>query len=381
LPQAGNLRATYSALRPASIPTQAFDISRPARITSLGRADDPAPYTVDLRAPRHVSDRIGQKHFDNHGFFFSPGRIIANQPPNALPLGSESGRFSFDNRPLALADGASGIALQLMDGLDGAPLTRAKLAGHELEFCGMPRGFTIRIRGSSITDPGFRPQLTVRAADLSDFGNPLTPTGGAMTLAPTEVAVDPQLGRFILDLAGIDAKAEEVRVDYLLASAVRIEDAAPFALAPAAPEAFAFAADGAALILRDAFDGTPIAVALRLGRALGDYHGGARGWRILRNGADLSATSSAELRSLEDVTVPTPPGLVAIDPERGRFKLPAGLLAPGDVIRVSFAAEDVSAQAERFAGFARQIPGGLPAGVVPVVKDTRTSPKNPATLS
>jgi hypothetical protein len=268
-----------------------------------------------------------------------------------------------------------------MDGFDGAPLTRAKLAGRELEFCGMPRGFTIRIRGASVTDPAFRPQLTVRAADLSDFGNPLSPEGSAMTLAPTDLAVDPQLGRFILDLAGIDAKAEEVRVDYLLASAVRIEEATPFALAPAAPEAFAFAGDGTVVSLRDAFDGTPIPVALRLGRALADYHGSARGWRILRNGADVSATLSAELRSLDDVTAPAPPGLVAIDPERGRFKLPAGLLAPGDVIRVSFAAEDVSAQAERFASFARQVPRGLPAGVVPVVIDTRTGPTNPATLS
>jgi hypothetical protein len=41
----------------------------------------------------------------------------------------------------------------------------------------------------------------------------------------------------------------------------------------------------------------------------------------------------------------------------------------------------VSAQAEGFAGFARQIARGLPAGVVPVVIDTRTGPKNPATLS
>ena len=87
LPQAGNLRVTYSALRPGSIPSQAFDISRPARMSCLGRADDPAPYTADLRAPRRVSDRIGQKHFDNHGFFFSPGRIVANQRPNALPPG------------------------------------------------------------------------------------------------------------------------------------------------------------------------------------------------------------------------------------------------------------------------------------------------------
>ena len=381
LPQAGNLRVTYSALRPGSIPSQAFDISRPARMSCLGRADDPAPYTADLRAPRRVSDRIGQKHFDNHGFFFSPGRIVANQRPNALPPGSESGRFSFDNRPLTLADSQTGVVLQLMDGFDGAPLTRAKLAGRELEFCTTPPGFTIRIRGLSITDPAFRPQLTVRAGDLSDFSNPTSPGGGAMTLAPTDVAVDPQLGRFILDLAAIDAKAEEVRVDYLLASAVRIEDAAPFAFGLTAPEAFAFAGDGTVLTLRDGFDGTPVAVALRLGRTLAAYHGSARGWRILHNGLDLSATLPAELRALDDVTMPVAPGLIAIDPERGRFKLPSGLLAPGDVILVSFAAEDVSAQAERFASFAQQIPRGLPAGVVPVIIDTRSTPKNPATLS
>jgi phage tail-like protein len=381
LPQAGNLRVTYSALHPASIPTQAFDISRPARMTRLGRADDPAPYTADLRAPRHVSDRIGQKHYDNHGFFFSPGRIVTNQRPNTLPPDSESERFSFDNRPLTVADSRTGVTLQLMDGFDGAPLTRAKLAGEELEFCSTPRGFTIRIRGLSITDPAFRPQLTVRAADLSDFSNPTIPGGGAMTLAPTDVAIDPQLGRFILDLAAIDAKAEEVRVDYLLASAVRIEDAAPFAFGLIAPEAFAFAGDGTVSTLRDAFDGTPVAVALRLGRTMAAYHGSARGWRILHNDIDLSATLLAELRSLDNVTTPVAPGLIAIDLERGRFKLPPGLLAPGDVIRVSFAAEDVSAQAERFASFAQQIPRGLPAGVVPVIIDTRSRPKNPLTLS
>jgi hypothetical protein len=202
-----------------------------------------------------------------------------------------------------------------------------------------------------------------------------------MTLAPTEVAIDPQLGRFVLDLAASDAKAEDVRVDYLLAPAVRIDEAAPFAFGPVAPEAFAFAGDGAVLPLRDAFDGTPILVAVRLGKALADYHGTERGWRILQGGTDLSATLPAELRSLDDVTVPVPPGRIAIDPERGRLKLPAGLLAPGDVIRVSFAAEDASAQAERFASFAQQIPRGLPAGVVPVIIDTRSSPKNPLTLS
>ena len=188
-------------------------------MTRLGRADDPAPYTVDLRAPRRVSDRLGQKHFDKHGFFFSPGRIVANQPPNALPPGSESGRFSFDNRPLTLAESEVGVALQLMDGLDGGPLTRAKLAGGELEFCGRPRGFTIRIRGASVSDPAFRPQLTIRTADLSDLLQPRHPGGAPMTLAPTDLAVDPQLGRFILDLAALAAKAEDIRVDYLLAPA------------------------------------------------------------------------------------------------------------------------------------------------------------------
>jgi phage tail-like protein len=381
LPEAGNLRVTYSALTPASIPSQAFDLSRPLRMARLGRADDPAPYTVDLRAPRRVSDRLGQKHFDNHGFFFSPGRIVANQPPNALPPGTDSGRFSFDNRPLTLAESEAGVALQLMDGLDGAPLTRAKLAGRELEFCGRPRGFAIRIRGSSASDPAFRPQLRVRAADLSDLLQPRHPGGAPMTLAPTDLAVDPQLGRFILDLAAVATKAEDVRVDYLLAPAARIEDAAPFAFAPAAPEAFAFAVDGGILPLRDAFDGTPIAVALRLGGAIASYHGTARGWRILRNGVDLGATLPAELRSLDDVAVPVTPGRIVVDPERGRFKLPAGLLAPGDVVRVSFAAEDVNGQAARFASFAQQVPRGLPAGVVPVVIDSRATPQNPATLS
>ena len=224
LPVTGNLRVTYSELVPASIRSQAFQIGDPGRMSQLGRPDDPAPYSLDLRAPRRASERIGQKHFDNLGLFFMPGRVIANRCPNVLPPQSESGRFSFDNRPIALVD-TQGIALQLLDAYTGAPITRRLLAGREADFCGTVRGFTIRIRGTSITDPAFAPAVRVRAANLTDFGAPTDANGAPLVLAPTDIAVDPQLGRFRLDLAALDARAEDVRVDYLLGPATRVHRA------------------------------------------------------------------------------------------------------------------------------------------------------------
>src|SRR4030095_8308046 len=140
----GNLRVTYSELVPSSTRSQAFHIGDPGRMAQLGRPDDPAPYSLDLRAPRRASERIGQKHFDNLGVFFMPGRVIANRRPNVLPPHSESGRFSFDNRPIAVGD-VQGIALQLFDAYTGAPITRRVLAGHEADFCGTGRGFPIRL--------------------------------------------------------------------------------------------------------------------------------------------------------------------------------------------------------------------------------------------
>ncbi len=378
LPLAGNLRVTYSELVPASIRTQAFHIGDPSCMPRLGRPDDLAPYSLDLRSPRYVTEKIGQKHFDNHGLFFTPGHVIANQRPNVLPPQSESGNFSFDNRPLAVAD-TQGVQLQLLDAYDGSPITRRKLENHEGEFCGTPRGFTIRIKGMSVTDPAFQPKVRVLAADLRDFGAPRNAAGAALALAATDIAVDPQLGRFRLDLAALGAKAEEVRVDYLLGPLNRAQDATPEPLAPAA---FAVSSGGGITPLRDRFDGTPVSVAIRLGRGLEEYHGNARGWSIYRNGTDVSATLPGELRDLADAAAaPVTPGRIAIDPDRGRFKFPAGFLTSGDHIMVDYSFEDPVERDRVYQSVAQRLPRALPAGIVPVIVDTRRIPVDPAMVN
>ncbi len=373
----GNLRATYAALVPASIRTQAVNLTDPKPLTRLGRVDDSAPYSIDLRAPRSVTDNVGQKHFDNHGFFITPGRPIQNQRANVLPPATESGNFSFDDRPLALAD-AQGITLQLLDSWDGVPITRGRLEGHELEFCGTARGFTIRDAGISITGPDFPVPVRVRAADLSNFSSPKTATGAPLVLLPTDVAIDPELGRFKLDLAALGLRAEQIQVDYLLALSNRFTDATPFIISPSVPSFFAFTSDGATLPLRDRYDGTPISVALRLGRALADYHGGARGWTIRRNGSDVSSTLAAELKALDDPSTVVTAGRVAIDPDRARFKLPTGFLASNDHVTVDFSIEDPADRDRVFESVAQRLPRALPAGIVPVLIDTRRTPANPA---
>ena len=380
LPVTGNLRVTFSELVAASIRSQAFHIGDPARMAQLGRPDDPAPYSLDLRAPRRASERIGQKHFDNLGLFFMPGRVIANRRPNVLPPQSESGRFSFDNRPLALVD-TQGIALQLLDAYTGAPITRRLLAGREAELCGTARGFTIRIRGTSVTDPTFTPAVRVRAANLIDIEAPADANGAPLVLAPTDIAVDPQLGRFRLDLAAFGARAEDISVDYLLGPATRVQGAAAGTVSPLVPEAFTFAADSAVTPLLDAFDGVPLSVALRLGKSLTEYDGTLRGWTIYRNGTASTAALTAILRNLEDPLPPVPAGRIGIDPQRGRFKFPAGFLAPGDRITVDYAFEDVPERDRVYQNVAQRLPRALPAGIVAVLVDTRREQVDPAKVN
>jgi phage tail-like protein len=380
LPVTGNLRVTYSELVPASIRSQAFHIGEPARMAQLGRPDDPAPYSLDLRAPRRASERIGQKHFDNLGLFFMPGRVIANRRPNVVPPQSESGRFSFDNRPIAMAD-TQGISLQLLDAYTGAPITRRLLAGREADFCGTARGFTIRIRGTSVTDPAFAPAVRVRAANLTDFAAPADAKGAPLVLAPTDIAIDPQLGRFRLDLAALDARAEDLRVDYLLGPVTRVQGADAGVISPPVPQAFAFAADGATTPLRDAFDGVPLSVAFRLGKSLPEYHGTTRGWVIYRNGVAITAALAPELRDLANPLPPVPAGRIGIDPQHGRFKFPAGFLAPGDRITVDYAFEDVPERERVFQSVAQRLPRALPAGIVAVLVDTRRELVDPAKVN
>jgi hypothetical protein len=152
-------------------------------------------------------------------------------------------------------------------------------------------------------------------------------------------------------------------------------------LSPLVPEAFAFAADGASTPIRDAFDGVPLSVAFRLGKSLTEYHGTLRGWTIYRNGAPITATLTAELRDLENLSPPVPAGRIGIDPQRGRFKFPAGFLAPGDRITVDYAFEDVPERERVFQNVAQRLPRALPAGIVAVLVDTRRDQVDPAKVN
>jgi hypothetical protein len=379
-PQAGNLQVTFYELRPDTVQPQSFAVGDPTVMVRLGRSDDPVPATLDLRAPRLVTDRTGRAHYDNHGFFCTPAMVAADRRPSPLPPGDQDGRFSFDDRPLAPGDGA-GVPLQLLDGIDGGPLTRGRLHGHERELCSTPRGFSIRIRGVDVLDPAFQPPLRVLAADLTDMDAPTDTDGTPMPLGPGDLAVDPQLGRFRVDLAALAASPEHVRVNYLLGLAARAEGTDPSGLAPAVPEVMSFSADGSVLPLVDGFDGTLISVAIRLGRAVDEYHGSDRGWVIFRNGIDVRGDLVAKPGDLGDLNTPVAAGQVIVDPDRGRLKFPPGFLAPGDRITVSFSFRDPDEEAQRFGSLAQHIPRALPAGVVPVLTDARPSPVDPATLA
>lgn len=378
VPIAGNLTVNFHQLVPASIAPETFDLRDSRRIAQLGRSDDPAPYTLDLRSPAQPTDRIGRTHFDNHGFFLTVGRSFTDRHPNPLRTATPAG-FSFDDRPLAAGDTA-GNPLQLQDGIDGSPITIGELAGHETELADAPRGFTITARGRSLLDPSFGTGARVIAARLSDLANPRAANGTALTLQPRDIAVDPQLGRFVLDPASFGVTAAELRVGYLLAPVgPRITGATP---APIGTDGttFAFAADGSAAPLRDALDGTPLLVKFRLGGAVTDFHGAPRGYRILAGGVDLTTGSLApQLVSIDGQTA-VAAGTIAIDLDRGRFAVPPGTIAAGAAVTVEYSAEDRGAETRVFDSLAQRLPRLVPAGIVPVVVDTRRTPVDPSNL-
>jgi hypothetical protein len=367
VPLAGNLAVDFHQLVPASIAPQTFDVRDPDRMVRLGRSDDPAPYTLDLRSPERPTDRIGRTHFDNHGLFLTVGRRMDARHPNLIRVGPPAG-FSFDDRPLAAGD-TTGNTLQLQDGIDGSPLTIGELAGHEAEFADAPRGFTIRARGISLLDPSFGAGRVV-AARLADLANPRDATGAPLALQPQDIAVDPQLGRFVLSLAAFGIAAEDLRVGYLLASVARTAGTAPRQVGPATSTTFAFTADGSVARLCDALDGTAIAIKLRLGAAITDFHGKARGYRVLAGATELTQTLTPALGSLEVPTVPAA-GQMLVDLDRGRFAVPSAALPPGTVLTVEYSAVDAAAVGRVFDSLAQRLPRLVPAGIVPVTVDTR----------
>ena len=105
-----------------------------------------------------------------------------------------------------------------------------------------------------------------------------------------------------------------------------------------------------------------------------------RGWRIRRNDVDVSGTLPAEVKSLADVNTVATPGRVAVDPDLGRFRFPAGFLAPGNRISVGFDAEDLESEMRLLDSFTKRVGRMLPAGTVPVMIDTRKAPVNAAVL-
>ena len=226
----------------------------------------------------------------------------------------------------------------------------------------------------------FQPSVKVRGADLSDFAHPKDAAGNAIVLAPTDIAVDPQLGRFTINLTALAVTAEKVRVDYLLGPSVLVQRRTPAIPDSTVPQLFTFDANGGAIVLRDGFDGTPVTVKLRLGAAVTDFHGTARGWMIRRNQVDISGALPAEIKSLANSATAVTPGKVAVDPDLGRFKFPAGFLQTADTVTVDFNAEDLSGEQQLLDSFAQRLPRMLPAGVVPVIVDTRRTPVNPAVL-
>jgi len=371
-PLAGNTTVDFHQLSPGVTTVQTFDIRDSARMAQLGRSDDPAPYTLDFRSPARPRDTFGRTHYDNHGFFMTIGSTVANQRPSLVQAGAFSG-FTFDARPVP-------VSLQLQDGIDGSPITRGGLLGHENQLFDGARGFTIHDLATSLRDPGFPVAVRLRAADLSSFAAPKEPGGAAMSLAATDVAIDPQLGRFLLDLGALGLTADRLRVGYLLAPVAPVTAGTPLALGPA-PSVFAFAADGAINPLRDGFDGTPISVKLRLGATLADFHGTARGWRVSRNGADTSGLLAPELKSLDAVSATASANKLALDLDRGRLAFPAGFLLAGDVVTVDFGAENLADTARVFERVAQRMPRMMPAGVVPVLVDTRRARANPTTLT
>ncbi len=377
VPLAGNLTVDFHQLVPASIAPETFDLRDSQRMVRIGRSDDPAPYTIDLRVAAGPSDRIGRAHFDNHGFFLTVGRSFDSRHPNQLRVGPPAG-FSFDDALLTLGD-TTGNMLQLQDGSDGAPLTFTRFAGHEPDFVDTPRGFTITARGLSLLDPSFGVGTRVVAARLADLANPKDASGAALTLLPRDIAVDPQLGRFLLTLASFGVTATELRVGYLMTSVTRVTGAVPATIGLAGSNTFAFAADGRVTALRNGFDGTALSAKLRLGDAITDYHGKPRGYRIFVGGVDLTnaGTLTPQVVTIEGPTTATP-GAILIDLDLGRFAVPPGTIAPGAVVTVEYSSADTDAESRTFDSLAQRLPRLVPAGISPIVVDTRRAIVNPS---
>ena len=376
-PPAGALTVSFHRLLPASVAQQTHDLRDGRAMARLGRCDDTAPYTMDLRSSAGPRDRIGRAHFDNHAFYLTPCRPVPDQAPNPVFPDVFTG-FTFDGRLLGPGQ-PDGHPLQLTDGIDGAPLTRRRLRDDLPAYIDTARGFSIRARGVSVFDPAREIAMVVRAANLSRFDEPRDPDGVLLSLGTSDVAVDPQLGRFLINLDAVGATAGDVRVSFLLAAAARRRSVTPRRLAQVGAT-YSFAPDGAFARLRDGFDGTPLSMKINLGATAAAYHGTDRGYHVRRNGADITSLLAVDLRSLDVEDAVASPGTLAVDLDRGRFALPPGFLGASDVLTVEVSTADEADEARRFAHLAQRLTRLMPAGVTPVLIDTRTPSADPTRL-
>lgn len=375
---AADMRVDFHQRAPMPSSRGTLDLGDPARLATVGRSDDVAPYTLDLRGSSAPTDCVGRTHYDNHVLFLTPGRAVANVKPTLLFTSGSLTGWSLDTRPLASGD-TVGVLLQLQDGLDGGALTRQRLAGQEAAFVDQPRGFTLRDGAVSLVASGRAVRAKVRAADLGDFTTPRDASGAPLTLNPADIAVDPQRGRLLLSAMGLALDLAQLRVGYNLAAVMSWLGQAPTLVAPGG-NVYAFGRSADPQPLRDAFDGTALSAKLRLGATLADFHGSPRGYVLRRQGADVTASVAPTAAELDASSAIVPAGQVLIDVDRGRFALPPGFLGPTDVLTVDFGAESASVTEGVFARVSHRLSRMCPAGVTPVLVDTRRPKVNPANL-
>jgi hypothetical protein len=156
-----------------------------------------------------------------------------------------------------------------------------------------------------------------------------------------------------------------------MAPVARTTGATPATVGSPGSNTFAFAADGRAAPLRDGFDGTPLAVKLRIGSVIGDYHGKLRGYRIFVNGTDITNGSLTPQVAVIDGPTTAAAGKLVVDLDRGRFATPPGTIAASAVVTVEFSSADSDAETRVFASLVQRLSQLVPAGIVPVVVDTR----------
>jgi phage tail-like protein len=370
---ASNLAVSFHVLAPDEL-AGTLRIDDPGALAALVRSDEVAARTLDIRSPRDMKHAVGRYHFDNVVFHATVCRTLRDRSPGFVRRQSRE-HLTFDSA-LPSATFPDGVPLQLLDARDGAPITREALAAQTRELAGTERGFALRVRGRSALELEGAPVRFV-AADLSDFADPKALGGAALALGARDIAVDPELGRISIDLAGLGAAVDEVRVDYRLGPATLVDRATAARLSSVL---FAFSSDGQVRALRDRYDGFLLSWGVARGASLSVVNAFGRGFSVLVNGVDATPSFTYVLA---DLGVPgvTSAGRIDVDLARGSFRFPPGVVQPGDVVTVSYAFDDADRN-ERIASMLRErLSAALPASAVAVIADTRRSIVPPALLA